>query len=118
MMSCRWTARMAAALVLVAAFCPVAFAQSDQGKFRADTQDDISVIDRTAVIAHALKNHRIETEIRAESLYQFTTRPFGERDICDPINVIEDKTSRALEVQAALFRGGIIDQRANPIMFS
>ena len=39
MMSCRWATRLAAALVLVTAFCSAAFAQSDQGKFSGIIRD-------------------------------------------------------------------------------
>ena len=90
--------------------------QSDQGKFRTDTHASHSC-DRSD--GHHRRRSR-KASVRNRNLCkifatQFAVRPFGKRDVCDPIHVIEDETSRAFEIKAALFVGRVIDHRADSI---
>ncbi len=47
--------------------------ESDEGKFRSDTKHHVGVIDRSLIIANALKRERLKIEISAKSLERFAS---------------------------------------------
>jgi hypothetical protein len=83
--------------------------EPDQAEIGADADQHIGVINRPALGVDRIEDHRLEVEMRAETLQHDLIGAIGAGGIGDVLDMIENHRAGALEIDAVLLQPGIID---------
>ena len=93
-------------------FAPLAISdrlQPNQTNLAADVHQHVGVIDWSIIGVVRVENHRLEVEVRAEPFERDFVAAVGTGGVSDSLCVIEHHGARSFEIDAVVFKTGIVD---------